>query len=72
MIEGNYVHTTGLFTAGFGEAIYIGSDKGHHQYYDATVFDVTVRDNIIGPYVKAEGIDVREGTHDVRRSLLAN
>lgn len=65
LIEGNYIHTTGLTTPGYGEAIYIGSDKSFHQYYDPTISHVIIRDNIIGEKVKAEGIDVREGTHDV-------
>lgn len=65
LIEGNNIHTTGLFTAGFGEAVYVGSDKSVHGFFSPTVSHVTIRDNVIGPNVKAEGIDVREGTHDV-------
>ena len=66
MIERNSIHNTGLSRAGYGEGIYVGSDKSVHYYYNATVAFVTIRDNIIGPNVRAEGIDVKEGTHDVR------
>lgn len=68
LIERNFIHNTGLWNAGYGEAIYIGSDKSVHYYYNATVSFVTIRDNTIGPDVRAEGIDVKEGTHDVRIS----
>lgn len=55
-------------TAQWGEAIYIGSDKSVHSDYNPTVSFVTVRDNLIGPNVSNEGMDVKEGTHDVRTS----
>lgn len=69
MIEGNTIHTTGLYNAGYGEAIYIGSDKSVHYYYNATIRHVIIRGNTIGPGISAEGIDVKEGTHDVSYSL---
>mmetsp|Transcript_20420 Transcript_20420/g.33822 ORF Transcript_20420/g.33822 Transcript_20420/m.33822 type:complete len:488 (-) Transcript_20420:111-1574(-) len=65
LIEGNVVQNTGRTEAGYGEGIYIGSDRGVHYYYDPTVSFVTIRNNVIGPNVRAEGIDVREGTHDI-------
>ena len=55
-------------TAQWGEAIYIGSDKSVHSDYNPTVSFVTIRDNLIGPNVSNEGMDVKEGTHDVRTS----
>lgn len=66
LIERNSIHNTGLSRSGYGEGIYVGSDKSVHYYYNATVSFVTIRDNMIGPNVRAEGIDVKEGTHDVR------
>lgn len=68
LIEGNNIHTTGLFTPAHGEAVYVGSDKSVHSHLniEAAISHVTVRDNVIGPNVTAEAIDIREGAHDVR------
>lgn len=72
MIEGNVIYNTGRVEAGYGEGIYIGSDKGVHKRFNPTVSFVTVRNNVIGPDVRAEGIDVREGTHDVSSKRSEN
>ena len=67
LIQGNTIENTGLSEPGYGEGIYIGSDKSVHSYYNQTVTFVTITDNYIGPNVRAESIDVKEGTHDVSK-----
>lgn len=63
---------------GFAEGIYIGSDRsvwdvnegmpgssaGAGQGYDRAVHHTIVRNNIIGPGVAAEALDIKEGTSD--------
>ena len=66
LIEGNTISNTGRVEAGLGRGIYIGSDKGTtDDNYVPTVSSITVRNNVIGPDVRAEGIDVRADSHDV-------
>jgi hypothetical protein len=65
-LEANRIHDTGRVTAEYGEGIYVGSYSGvwssltggQPDRSDSTV----VRDNVIGPNVTAEAIDVKEGT----------
>ncbi|MDB5203411.1 MAG: coagulation factor 5/8 type protein [Ferruginibacter sp.] len=57
---------TGLKTADYGEGIYIGSAKNNWPNYSNGLADKCdsnyVINNIIGPEVKAECIDIKEGT----------
>lgn len=60
-IIGANIHDCGLFTASYGEGIYIGSAKSTTGYsYDCN--DNLIQDCIIGPNVTAEGVDIKEYT----------
>ncbi|MDP5168984.1 MAG: T9SS type A sorting domain-containing protein [Bacteroidia bacterium] len=61
-IEGCKIYDTGKTGAGFGEGIYIGTDKGSWSTYDPSVDYTVVRDCEIGPNVRAEAFDIKEGT----------
>ncbi|GAA4825109.1 cellulose binding domain-containing protein [Algivirga pacifica] len=63
-IDGCNVHDTGKSNAGFGEGIYIGTDKGSWSNYDPYVNYTTVKNSIIGPNVAAEAFDIKEGTSE--------
>ena len=65
LIEGCRIYDTGLTTPGFGEAIYIGTDKGAWGRYDRDVTYVTVRNCHIGPGIAAEALDIKEGTEEI-------
>lgn len=64
LIENCNIHHTGQTSPGFGEGIYIGSDKGAWDNYDPYVDYTTVRYCTIGPEVKAEAFDIKEGTRE--------
>ncbi len=63
-IDGCNIHHTGTVDAGFGEGIYIGTDKGSWSSYDPYVSHTTVKNCTIGPYVAAEAFDIKEGTSE--------
>jgi hypothetical protein len=69
LIENSYVHDTGQNQPDYGEGVYIGSAKSNWDCYagssgvDASD-NVQVLNNRIGPNVAAEGLDIKEGTHD--------
>ena len=75
IIKNSYIHDAGLYNVKFGEGIYLGSDyKKWDDYidpdtglapnnpYDPSVFHVQIINNIIGPNITAEHIDLKEGT----------
>ena len=66
VIEGNYIHDTGVSKPEYGEAIYIGSWNGDWATKTDGQPDASdstqVLNNVIGPNVTSEGIDVKEGT----------
>ncbi len=64
LIENCWVHDTGLNSPGFGEGIYIGSDRSVWTTYDPYVSHTTVRHCKIGPNVAAEAFDIKEGTSE--------
>lgn len=64
LIEDCKISETGQDNAGFGEAIYIGSDRSHHNFYAADVGNTVIRNNVIGPFVRGEPFDIKEGTFD--------
>lgn len=64
LIEDCQISDTGLVYPGFGEGIYVGSDRDDWEYFSPDVAFTTVRRCIIGPYVTAEAFDVKEGTTD--------
>ncbi len=62
LLKGCKIYNTGLVDAGFGEAIYVGSDRKQHDQYVPYCNGNIIEGNIIGPNVRAEGVDVKEGT----------
>ena len=64
LIEDCQISNTGLVYPGFGEGIYVGSDRDVWDYFSPDVAFTTVRRCIIGPYVRGEAFDVKEGTSD--------
>ena len=64
LIDGCYIHDAGEVNAGFGEGIYIGTDKGSWSSYDPYVSYTTVKNCTIGPNVRAEAFDIKEGTDE--------
>lgn len=72
IIKDSYVHDTGLYNVKYGEGIYIGSDytKWHSnaeiytpsKSYDPAVDYTQILNNVVGPNVTAEHIDVKEGS----------
>lgn len=65
-IENSTVSNTGLYQAGYGEGIYIGSAQSNWGTYSGgqpdTSNDNLVENNTLGPGITAENIDVKEGT----------
>lgn len=61
-IDGCWVTDTGLTNPQFGEGVYIGSDRSVWSSYDSSVDHTTVQNSVIGPDVRAETFDVKEGT----------
>jgi len=61
IVEECRVHDTGIRNKGFGEAIYIGTDRGSWGRYDPYVWNTTVRNCTLGPNIAAEAFDVKEG-----------
>lgn len=56
------IYDTGLVDKGFGEGIYIGSDKGQHGKYDPYCLHTTVSYCTLGPGITAEHFDIKEET----------
>jgi len=71
VIKNSTVYNTGLQEPGYGEGVYLGSANSNWECYganggkdpDASNY-IQVLDNRIGPNVAAEGVDIKEGTHD--------
>ena len=64
VLDGLKVYNTGNVNPGFGEGIYIGSDKGSWDKYDPYVWYTEIRNCDIGPDVRAEAFDIKEGTKE--------
>ncbi|HET6357457.1 right-handed parallel beta-helix repeat-containing protein [Streptomyces sp.] len=67
VIRNSAIEHTGLVQPGYGEGVYVGSANSnwacHGNSGGVDRSDrVLVEDNRIGPYVAAEGIDIKEGT----------
>jgi hypothetical protein len=66
LVEGNTISNTGLSIAEYGEGIYLGSAPSQWCTWSNCQPDRTdsntVRRNTIGPYVRSELIDAKEGT----------
>jgi hypothetical protein len=65
LIEGCHIYNTGKLDAGKGEGIYIGSSRGSWDKYDFDVTYVTIRNCIFGLKIRAEALDVKEGTEHI-------
>lgn len=61
-IDNCTVSNTGVIDSGFGEGIYIGSDRGQHDTYDPNCNRNIVQNCILGPNIRAEHFDIKEGT----------
>jgi hypothetical protein len=63
LIEDNYIHDTGKTNPQYGEGVYVGSAQSHWVSGTPDRTDnTTVRNNIIGPNIGAQMVDVKEGT----------
>jgi hypothetical protein len=65
-IRGCWLDSLGLVTPGFGEGIYVGSAESNWATYTAGLPDTcnynVLISNTFGNYVRAENIDIKEGT----------
>ncbi len=72
LVEACNIHHTGRTKPQFGEGIYVGSDRGawgtytdfSDNKYDPYVDYTTVRNCSFGPEVRAEALDIKEGTSE--------
>ncbi|WP_163508921.1 right-handed parallel beta-helix repeat-containing protein [Fodinicola acaciae] len=66
VVQGSSVSDTGLRRAAFGEGIYLGSAESNWKKISGGQPDASLRNRVIGnhigPDVRAEGIDIKEGT----------
>ncbi|MCV2401601.1 hypothetical protein OFY17_01775 [Marinomonas sp. C2222] len=68
IIKNSYIYNTGLYNVKYGEGIYIGSDYrkwpggSSSSEYNPKVDHAQIINNIIGPNVTAEHIDIKEGS----------
>ena len=68
IVKDSYIHDTGLYNVKYGEGVYIGSDYtkwpggSSSSEYDPAVDYAQILNNIIGPNVTAEHIDIKEGS----------
>jgi Right handed beta helix region len=61
-LQNSYIHDTGKGQPGFGEGVYVGSDKGKWSTINPASDYNRVVNNTIGPNVTAEHIDIKEGS----------
>ena len=63
LVTGCNIFNTGVKKPGFGEGLYIGSDRSQHvATYNPDCNNNIIENCIIGPNVTAEAVDVKEGT----------
>ncbi|WP_151633588.1 NosD domain-containing protein [Noviherbaspirillum aerium] len=60
LLQNSLIDNTGLKDPGFGEGVYIGSDPKNLANDQSN--DNMIVNNVFGPNVRAENIDVKEGT----------
>ncbi|QJW35517.1 right-handed parallel beta-helix repeat-containing protein [Cellulosimicrobium protaetiae] len=58
VVRGSTIHDTGQNRRGMGEGVYVGSANDYSDRSD----HVQILDNTIGPRVRGENVDVKEGT----------
>lgn len=61
-IQYSNIHDCGVLTPDYGEGVYVGSDVGKWGTYNAATNYNKIKNNTIGPNVKAEHIDIKEGS----------
>lgn len=69
IIDSCKIFDTGNLNAGFGEGIYIGTDRKAWKKYNPSCNNTIVQNCEIGPNVRAEAIDIKEGTQE---SIIQN
>ncbi len=62
VLQNSSVHDTGMVTADYGEGVYVGSDVGKWGTYNAAANNNRISNVTIGPNVRAESVDIKEGT----------
>lgn len=60
-IQNSYIYDIGTVNPQFGEGIYVGSDVGKWGTYIKETDHNVIINNVIGPNVRAESIDIKEG-----------
>ncbi len=69
-VENCFIDSTGIYAAGYGEAIYIGSAVSNWPTYTKGNADTcnynTILNNSFGDHVASENIDIKEGTKSGR------
>jgi hypothetical protein len=61
-IQNSYIHDTGKTAPGYGEGVYIGTAEKDWGKYNKATDNNTIRNVKIGPNVRGESIDIKEGT----------
>ena len=64
LINNCKIFNTGNINPGYGEGIYIGTDKHDWKKYNPNCTNNTIKNSTIGPNVRAEAIDIKEGTQN--------
>jgi endoglucanase len=62
LVQNCKIYNTGVNSPGYGEGIYVGSDQKAHATYPPSCDNNTIEGCTFGPNVKAECIDIKEGT----------
>lgn len=62
LIDNCTISNTGVQKPDFGEGIYIGSDRAQHDTYNPDCNRNIVQNCILGPNIRAEHFDIKEGT----------
>jgi len=66
-VETCSISDTGLNTPGYGEGVYVGTDKGSWDTYAPACYDNIITNTVFGPNITAEHLDIKEGT---RRTIV--
>ena len=62
LVQNCKIYNCGVNSPGYGEGIYVGTDKGQHSTYAPNCDNNTIEGCNFGPNIKAECIDIKEGT----------
>ena len=65
-----YLYVLTYFELPFCTYCSVGTDRGSWGRYDPYVWNTTIRNCTLGPYVSAEAFDIKEGTQDTRLSSI--